>query len=152
MLDNFKIHSNSANGLTSISAKQASELITKYNIYFKYEPIPQYAKFVPSFDITNKFTTVYKLDSLISFDSQFKSIKSLTLLDQSTVYFFTDHKSNKDLVTKKLELAHQLLLSNQKSITLTNMKKESKLKDTDIKKYISSLEPYQTQSLFEVVV
>lgn len=152
MITNFKFHSTDVRGLTDISAVQASQLINKYNIYYRYNPSYRLGNQVLYFDFDNRFKNIYQLYNLVNFNVQLKQIKAITFLDDSTVSFFTDYQDNKDLIQHQLQETHKVLISKKLSITLTNFRAELlvNLKDDDIKAFILSLEPYQTNSLFEV--
>jgi len=144
----YSLHAINDIGLTAISAHKASELITKYNIYFRLHciPIEEYAYRNFDFDLLDN--TIYKLDNSLSFDKQYNSLKTILLGYESKVYFYTDFVENKEILLQKIRESHTTLKNKNISITLTNLTKESKVKKPFVQEYIESLEKYKTGSLF----
>jgi len=148
MINNYELHSNDVIGLTPISAHQASDLISKYNIYFRTKAIPTDEFSYRRFDFNTIDNNVYIVDNFKSFDTQYEHIKTINFPIASTVSFFTDYKENPLLVKHRLELAVEVLKSKSISINFTNLKKESNLEKSFVKEYIDSLEVNKTESLF----
>ena len=149
-ISNYKLHANNPQGLTPVSADQASEMINKFNIYFRIYAVPTDEYGYRNFDFDLIDHNIYKMDNLKSFDDQYSNIKSIHFTFDSTVYFYTDYKEAACLVHRRLELASQILKSKSKSITVTNLKNETKLSKDEINIYIDSLEKNKTESLFDL--
>jgi len=149
MLKNFPFYSTTHDGLTPLSAGVARDMISKYNIYFRIYAVPSNEYGYRNFDFNLIDHNIYQMDNLKCFDNQHSSIKSINFEFDSTVYFYTDYKENEALVKNRLELACEVLKSKSKSITLTNLKSETKLKKDVVSNFINSLEKNQTASLFE---
>jgi hypothetical protein len=112
----------------SISPKQASELIHEYNIYFNY-CAPELPTHTQEFDY-------YKLFNDKSFDEQYEHIKTLKFPFQNRIFFYTDHKTNETILKRKIIEARQLLEQKNKSLSMTNIHKVTKLKKEVIKKLL----------------
>jgi hypothetical protein len=146
---NYPLHSKDTTGLVPISADVATHLIKQFNVYFRIYAVPNdefgYRNF--NFDLIDH--SIYQLDNLKDFDRQYASIKSIHFTFDTTVYFYTDYRENKPLIYNRLKLSSKVLKSQSKSITMTNLKNETKISKSFILDYLSSLEKNPTLSLFE---
>jgi hypothetical protein len=128
-------------GLSFISPQQAYKIVGEYNLYFSL--------FCGDKAGYPQDTDIYKIDNLKDLTEQLDKIKTLNFPETSTVYLYTDFIQNKDILLLKIRESHNTLKAKKIPITLTNLKKESKLEKTFVKKYIDSLEVNKTTSLFE---
>lgn len=103
MINTYTKAFNTDKGLTTISAHQASELISKYNIYFRAVSAGD-QEYIPTHALDY---SIYQLDNLKNFDKQYQQIKSINFPNRSTISFYTDHKENEMIVKHRVELAHQ---------------------------------------------
>ena len=150
MRNDFKFYSNTDSNLTPVSAQQAEQLISKFNVYFRSYSIPTDETMSRYFDWDNgQDTSVYQLDNLKSFDEQYKVLKTINFPNQTSLAFYTDYKQNSDLVRNRIDLASAVLKAKGKVVNQTNLVSESKQKKEDVKIYLESLEKYKTNSLFD---
>ena len=112
----YPIHAQNEIGLTAISAHKASELISRYNIYFRLYCIPNDEYGYRNFNFNLIDNRIYKLDNYKNFDRQYNQIKSLRMDFESTVYFYTDNKEDSELVENRLLLAHYILIKRCKTV------------------------------------
>jgi len=127
-------------GLTFISAQQAHNLVSEYNLYFSL--------FCGAKAGYPQDTDIYKIDNLKDLTEQLDKIKTLNFPCKSTVYLYTDFIQNKEILLQKIRESHTTLKNKNIPITLTNLKKESKVKKPFVQEYIESLEKHKTASLF----
>lgn len=149
-ISNYELFAENDKELTPLSASQASDMISKYNIYFRIYAVPNDEIGYRNFDFNLIDHKIYTMDNLKSFDIQYENIKAINFTFDSTVHFYTDYKLSPTLTKFKLDFAYAVLKSKTKSINLTNLKKETELPNEEIKTYISSLEKNKTASLFEI--
>jgi hypothetical protein len=140
VLNNFKFYSKSKEGLTNISASQASDLISKFNIYIQINcfSLPPHA--VDS--------DIKQLDNLKSFDDQYKKAKTVNFPEQSVISFFTDYKYNQDIALRNIQISAEILKQKNESVTASKLKNISKQSKDLCDLFISSQEKNQTRSLF----
>ena len=129
-------------GLNNISPQQAYNLVSEYNLYFSL--------FCGAKASYKQDTDIYRIDNLKDLTEQLDKIKALNFPDKSTVYLYTDFIQNKEILLQKIRESHITLKNKNIPLTVTNLKKESKLEKTFVKEYISSLEKNQTKSLFDL--
>lgn len=146
---NYPIHAQNDIGLTPISAHQASEKISKYNVYFKLHCIPTDEYVYNKFDFDSLDNRIYKLDNYRNFDKQYYELKTILLGYDSRIRFYTDNKEDSEMVENRLLLAHYILIKRCKTINTSNLKKITKLNKDDVSNYVDSLEKNKTASLFE---
>jgi len=127
-------------GLNNISPQQAYNLVSEYNLYFSL--------FCGAKAGYPQDTDIYKIDNLKDLTEQLDKIKTLNFPCKSTVYLYTDFIQNKEILLQKIRESHTALKNKNIPITLTNLKKESKVKKPFVQEYIESLEKYKTASLF----
>jgi len=128
-------------GLTFISPDQAFKFVNEYNLYFSL--------FCGAKAMYKQDTDIYKIDNLKDLTKQLDKIKSLNFPDKSTVYLYTDFIQNKQVLLQKIRESHVKLKNQNKPITMTNLKNDTKLNKTFVEEYLSSLEKNKTNSLFD---
>lgn len=141
-LGNFKLVSDSNTGYTTLSTKQASELISKYNIYFTIKLKSEYMnKHLPYFNYEKKYESLFQLDNNKSFNYQIKELYTLIDISFEQFVFLTDYKEAESLVIQRLELAKEILTSKNIKPTVKSIKKQSKVNDErKIQTYLESFE------------
>jgi hypothetical protein len=140
MQNNFKFYSKSKDGLTNISASQASDLISKFNIYIQINCFT-----LPSIAVDSD---IKQLDNLISFDAQYKKAKSANFPEPSVIQFFTDYKYNQDIALRNIQISAEILKQKNQTVTASKLKNQSKQSKELCDLYMSSQIKYQTGSLF----
>ncbi|RLA83628.1 MAG: hypothetical protein DRG78_03840 [Epsilonproteobacteria bacterium] len=140
-------------GLTAISVLTASKLINEFNVYFR-----TYNVNIAMNDVNR---SVYKMDNLKDFDSQYETIKTIHFEDYFKgaveVYLFTDYKTSREVLLNKIKESHIKIRQNnlktkisskKQSVNLTNLHKDSKVDKEIVKEYLKSLDKFHTASLF----
>lgn len=115
----------------AISAQIASEYINEFNIYFNY--------YVPTLPTEIQNLDYYKLDNEKSFDEQYEHIKTLEFPEYVKIFFFTDYKTNKVILNRKIIEAKQVLNRKHMTPSVTNIHNLTKIKKEIIREHFEDL-------------
>jgi hypothetical protein len=123
--DNFSVIGNGLpKGYHHISKQEASINIHNYNVYF--------IAYAPDLPKEIQDLKIYKMDNKKDFDSQLHDIEVSHFPDTTKVIFSTDYKENEDVLRLKIAKAKIQLLAKNQSITLTNLKNISKVRNDEL--------------------